>query len=60
MVNCRNYSSSRRNQANKGLASEIEVMKTEIVKFEKIAKEIDSDINDFSDGELVKLIKGCK
>tara|TARA_B100001245_G_scaffold2581_1_gene2145 strand:- start:622 stop:1578 length:957 start_codon:yes stop_codon:yes gene_type:complete len=51
---------SRRNQANKGLASEIKVMKAEIVKFEKIAKEIDSDINDFSDGELVKLIKGCK
>lgn len=51
---------SRRNQTNKGLASEIEVMKAEIVKFEKIAKEIDSDINDFSDGELVKLIKGCK
>ena len=51
---------SRRNQANKGLASEIQVMKDEIVKFEKIAKEIDSDINDFNDDELVKLAKKCK
>ena len=51
---------SRRNQANKGLASEIQVMKAEIVKYEKIAKEIDSDINDFNDDELVKLAKKCK
>ena len=51
---------SRRNQANKGLASEIEVMKAEVIKLEKIATEIDSDINNFSDDELVKLVKRCK